>query len=72
MLGVIFAILWWQGQLKRLSAYIDETKEELKKCTWPTWTELKESTVIVMISIALIGGFTFIVDKILFYVFIKI
>jgi hypothetical protein len=33
-------------------------REELKKCTWPTWEELKGSTVLIMISIALLGGFT--------------
>src|ERR1044072_1683032 len=36
-----FAILWWQGQLKRLAACVEETREELKKCTWPSWDELK-------------------------------
>ena len=57
-----FALLWWSGQLLRLSNYIEETREELKKCTWPTWAELKGSTVVVMISIAIIGGFTMAVD----------
>ena len=36
--------------------------EELKKCTWPTWDELTGSTVVVIISVALLGGFTVIVD----------
>ena len=72
VLGVLFAILWWQGQLKRLSAYIDETKEELKKCTWPTWDELKGSTVIVMVSILLIGLFTVTVDWVLANVFTRL
>jgi preprotein translocase subunit SecE len=62
VVGVVFAILWWSGQLLRLSNYIEETREELKKCTWPTWAELKGSTVVVMISIAIIGGFTMAVD----------
>jgi preprotein translocase subunit SecE len=58
----VFAFLWWKGHLKRLSGYIAETREELKKCTWPTWVELKGSTVVVVISIAILGGFTFLVD----------
>jgi preprotein translocase subunit SecE len=62
VLGVVFAILWRKGQLLRLSNYIAETREELKKCTWPTWAELKGSTVVVMICILLIGGFTVAVD----------
>ena len=64
VLGV-FAILWWSGYLVRLSNYIQETKEELKKCTWPTWDELKGSTVVVMISIAILGAYTIGVDFVL-------
>ena len=60
--GVIFAILWWRGYLTRLTNYILETREELRKCTWPTWNELKGSTVVVVVSIALLGGFTVLVD----------
>ena len=46
----------------RLSNYVGETREELRKCSWPTWNELKGSTVVVMISIAILGGFTVAVD----------
>ena len=64
VLGV-FAILWWSGYLVRLSTYIQETREELRKCTWPTWDELKGSTVVVMISIAILGAYTVGVDFVL-------
>lgn len=59
---VLFAIAWRKGYLLRLSAYVGETREELKKCNWPSTDELKESTVVVMIVIALLGLFTVIVD----------
>ena len=62
VIGALFAFLWWKGQLKRLSNYIAETREELRKCTWPSWVELKGSTVVVVISIAILGLFTFLVD----------
>jgi preprotein translocase subunit SecE len=62
VIGAAFAFLWWKGYLKRISGYIAETREELHKCTWPTWDELKGSTVVVFITIALLGGFTVIVD----------
>ena len=64
--GAVFAYLWWQGQIRRLATYILETREELKKCSWPTWEELKGSTVVITISIALLGGFVYAVDKIFF------
>jgi preprotein translocase subunit SecE len=62
IIGGVFAYCWWQGHLMRLSNYVQETKEELKKCTWPSTDELKGSTVVVMITILLLGFFTFVVD----------
>ena len=62
VIGSVFAILWWQGQLVRIRNYVLETREELKKCTWPTWDELKGSTALVVVSIILLGGFTVITD----------
>ena len=68
VVGVIFAILWWQGYLMRFRDYVIETREELKKCTWPSWDELKGSTLLIAISILLLGAFTVGVDRILFQV----
>jgi preprotein translocase subunit SecE len=65
----IFGVLWWKGQIQRLSAYWQQTVEELKKCTWPTWDELKGSTIVVSVAIILLGLFTFVVDQILFALF---
>ncbi len=62
VLAGVFAFLWRKGHLKRLSDYVSETREELKKCTWPSKEELKGSTVVVMVSIGLIGVFTVLVD----------
>jgi len=65
VVGVAFGYLWRKGHLFRLRDYILETREELRKCTWPSWDELKGSTVVVMISIALLGIFTVGIDVVL-------
>jgi preprotein translocase subunit SecE len=72
VIGAIFGILWWQGQLKRITAYVTETREELKKCTWPSWDELKGSTVVVAATIAVLGVFTVVVDRVLFAIFFQV
>jgi len=72
VVGVAFAYFWWQGHLQAFATYVQQTREELKKCSWPTWDELKGSTVVVVISIFILGGFTALVDQILFYVFITL
>ena len=45
--GVVFALMWWKGYLLKLRNYLDQTREELRKCTWPTWDELKGSTALM-------------------------
>jgi preprotein translocase subunit SecE len=69
VVGVTFVILWRKGYLLQLTNYVQQTREELRKCTWPTWDELKGSTVVVTISIVLLGGFTVLVDQVFFRVF---
>ena len=66
VIGALFGYLWWQGQVQRLAAYVAETREELKKCAWPSWDELKGSTALIIIMVALLGGFVVVVDAALF------
>jgi preprotein translocase subunit SecE len=58
----IFVWLWRRGAFLRISGYFRETEEELRKCTWPSWDELKGSTVVVLVAIALLGAFTVGID----------
>lgn len=62
VIGIAFVFLWRKGHLRQFADYVLQTREELRKCTWPTWDELKGSTVVVTISILLLGGFTAAVD----------
>ena len=62
VVGVIFAVLWRKGYLDRFANYVRSTREELKRCTWPTLDELRGSTVVIFVSIVLLGSFTVGVD----------
>lgn len=42
--------------------FFGEMVDELKKASWPTWTELRDSTIVVIIACALLGLFTSIAD----------
>lgn len=66
VIGGAFAWLWRAGHLARFATYVRLTREELRKCSWPTWEELKGSTVVVSISIILLGGFTYALDRTFF------
>ena len=46
--------------------FVGEMVDELKKATWPTWPELRASTVVVIIAVLILGAFTSISDFALF------
>ena len=71
VVGGVFVFLWKKDYLRRFAAYVGETREELKKCTWPSLDELKGSTVVVVVSTLLLGLFTIFVDRLAFE-FVKI
>jgi len=66
VVAAVFGYLWWQGQIQRLAVYVQETREELKKCSWPSWIELRGSTLLIIVAVGLLGLFIVIVDFILF------
>ncbi len=57
-----FGILWRMGHLTRLRDFVLETREELRKCSWPTKEELKDHTTVVLFTILLLGIFTVLAD----------
>jgi len=47
----------------RFRAYIDETTNELlHKVSWPTWSELQSSAIVVMIASVIIALIVFAMD----------
>jgi preprotein translocase subunit SecE len=62
VIGGAFAFLWRRGYLLKLTLYVRETQEELKKCSWPSVEELKGSTLVVMVAMGLLAGFTIAAD----------
>ena len=69
IIGAVFAYCWRKGYLLQLTNYVQATREELHKCTWPNLDELKGSTVVVTISIIILGGFVVLVDQLFFRLF---
>jgi len=49
----------------KLVGFINEVGIELKKSTWPTRTELQESTLVVIMSVIVLGTFVGLSDLIL-------
>lgn len=52
------------SSVDRLSNFLKEVRVEARKVTWPTRGELQESTVVVIVTVAIISLFTAVVDRI--------
>jgi preprotein translocase subunit SecE len=48
-----------------LVSYLRETSQEMKRVSWPGRSQLWESTVVVIVTVAIITFFLFVIDKIL-------
>jgi preprotein translocase SecE subunit len=63
--GGLFLFAWKQGFIAKLSTYVGETQQELKKCNWPSRDELANSTLLIFVVIGMLGVFTVFVDQIM-------
>jgi preprotein translocase subunit SecE len=50
---------------EKIINFVNDVIKEMKKVTWPTQNELKESTMIVIVLVIVLAVFTFVVDGIL-------
>jgi len=61
-------VRYWTRQIfdmNKISTYFSESYKELvEKVTWPTWTQLQQSTVIVLVATGLVTVVIFIMDAI--------
>ncbi len=53
-------------RLDQLKAFLKEVKVEMSKVTWPTRAEIKDATVVVIISVVVIAAFIGVIDWILY------
>jgi preprotein translocase subunit SecE len=54
---------------EKIIAFFDDVVKEMKKVTWPTMDELKESTYVVIVSCLMIAAFTYVIDFIITQLF---
>jgi preprotein translocase subunit SecE len=47
---------------EKIVNFFTDVVKEMKKVTWPTKDELKESTVIVIVTCLILAAFTYVID----------
>jgi preprotein translocase SecE subunit len=55
-------------KLTGIRTFLSEVQVELKKCAWPTRAELIESTMVVIISVAILGVYVGVADGLIMQV----
>ena len=49
--------------LAQTKQFLTEVSKEMKKVSWPTREQLRESTIVVIIASLIITGLTFVIDQ---------
>ena len=65
VLLIILVIAKKLGWLDRIRVFFLQTREELLKCSWPNREELRGTTWMVLVAVAMLGAFTFLADLLL-------
>lgn len=47
---------------EKIKNFVEDVVKEMKKVTWPTYEELKESTMIVIVVCLILAAFTYVID----------
>jgi len=55
-----------EGIIKRTGKFFREVRSEMRKVTWPVKSDLITYTIVVFISVAIVSGFIWIADTILY------
>lgn len=51
--------------MHKAGTFLREVRAEMQKVTWPSWTELKGQTLVVIVAVIIIAAFIGVVDLIL-------
>jgi preprotein translocase subunit SecE len=63
---------WLPGKFRQVKTFFAEVRSELKKVTWPSWPEVRATTVVVIATTVFFGFYLFGIDLLLSQVFRRI
>jgi preprotein translocase subunit SecE len=61
----IFYVIKTIDMIAKIKKYSNEIVGEMKKVSWPTKQQLRESTIVVIVMTGIITLFTFVIDEIM-------
>ena len=52
------------GFFERIGQFVRDTRAEMRRVSWPTWTEVKNTTIITIIAVIFFAVYLFAVDRV--------
>jgi len=65
-------IAWGPQKLRQVRTFFAEVKSELKKVTWPSWPEVRATTIVVIATTMFFGFYLFGIDLLLSQLFRRV
>jgi len=60
------AVLFWRQPIfafaLKSSAYMHEVRAEVRKVSWPTWDDLRKSTLVIIVIVVIVGAIIGLLD----------
>ena len=69
------ALLWRQPLLAfavKSSAYMREVRVEIRKVSWPTWDDLRKSTLVIIVIVVIVGAIIGLMDLLFQWILIDL
>lgn len=60
------------GLIGRLSQFVKDTRAEMKRVSWPSATEVKNTTIITLIAVIFFSIYLFLVDRLWAFLLIQL
>ena len=68
--------LFWRQPIfafaTRSTAYIREVRVEIRKVSWPTWDDLRKSTLVIIVIVVIVGAIIGLMDLMFSWVLIDV
>ena len=66
LISVIAAVAMWHQPIfafaQKSVAYIHEVRAEVRKVSWPTWDDLRKSTMVIVVIVVIVGAIIGLMD----------
>ena len=75
LLAGVVGLLWRKPILAfaiKSHAYIGEVRVEVRKVSWPTWEDLRKSTLVIIVIVVIVGAIIGLMDLLFSWVLIDV